>query len=613
MRFTISRRAPWVRVVSLVCVALALGSLPRGEARACDGTRGGIPVCSPTIAFWKSGLRRTVVPTSLVNVSFCLMPGTTPACAPLARVEVSMEVRDITTGQLVGTGSTVIAPPFVSFGATSCGAVLVPVSNPQTGGPLPPGLYSIRGAATLVLVDGTRATRGGDTCFAVIEPSTPNPAVPRLEIENITPDGLGGEVVHPGDEQVNSYLFRNNDPVHPVTVDVLASNVQNSRQPTLDVPGPGGTALSSFAEPIQGDNFPLAFADDPMGLACLPLPPVPGDPAIPSISRQIVLQPGEERTIDIVSRGWKLCQTGSGCEQIVEGIAAWDDGTSAEWCVGGISVASSEVIPAYSCPDSGAVAQVFPQGPNAMRVFGQPVQGLGVQADLFVDPPEFVLNGAPRTVQLQAEQIDAELSRFVFRAQLDDSDGPQQFELRFPLVIEPLFPPVVPEPPQVFPMPNAPFGFQDVYPTTKLMLPYAPQDPSFPPFAAELMLQAQADSGLPQFAGDALIQPLALSVDPLGPGVLLVTIRADNFLPSLSSFDLRVALNVRGFMGRTPVGPCNPADLAPPFGQLTFGDISAFLAAFQAMDPAADLAPPFGQLTFGDISAFLAAFSGGCP
>jgi hypothetical protein len=58
---------------------------------------------------------------------------------------------------------------------------------------------------------------------------------------------------------------------------------------------------------------------------------------------------------------------------------------------------------------------------------------------------------------------------------------------------------------------------------------------------------------------------------------------------------------------------CNPADLAEPFGELTFGDISAFLAAFNSQDPAADLASPFGEFTFGDISAFLGAFSAGCP
>jgi hypothetical protein len=58
---------------------------------------------------------------------------------------------------------------------------------------------------------------------------------------------------------------------------------------------------------------------------------------------------------------------------------------------------------------------------------------------------------------------------------------------------------------------------------------------------------------------------------------------------------------------------CNAADLAEPFGQLTFADIGAFLSAFNAQDPAADLAVPFGQFTFADISAFLAAFTAGCP
>jgi murein tripeptide amidase MpaA len=57
--------------------------------------------------------------------------------------------------------------------------------------------------------------------------------------------------------------------------------------------------------------------------------------------------------------------------------------------------------------------------------------------------------------------------------------------------------------------------------------------------------------------------------------------------------------------------PSNPADLAPPFGELTFADISAFLQFFVAQDPKADLAAPQGQFTFADISAFLAAFAGG--
>ncbi len=56
-----------------------------------------------------------------------------------------------------------------------------------------------------------------------------------------------------------------------------------------------------------------------------------------------------------------------------------------------------------------------------------------------------------------------------------------------------------------------------------------------------------------------------------------------------------------------------PADLAAPFGVLTFSDISAFLEAFTNMDRAADFAPPIGEFTFADISAFVAAFQAGCP
>jgi len=58
---------------------------------------------------------------------------------------------------------------------------------------------------------------------------------------------------------------------------------------------------------------------------------------------------------------------------------------------------------------------------------------------------------------------------------------------------------------------------------------------------------------------------------------------------------------------------CNGADLAEPFGVLDLGDISAFVSAFSAGDPAADLAPPAGVHDLADLSAFVAAFTGGCP
>ncbi|MBL4809096.1 MAG: hypothetical protein JKY43_03440 [Phycisphaerales bacterium] len=59
----------------------------------------------------------------------------------------------------------------------------------------------------------------------------------------------------------------------------------------------------------------------------------------------------------------------------------------------------------------------------------------------------------------------------------------------------------------------------------------------------------------------------------------------------------------------------SPASCIPDFngdGELDFFDISAFLTAFSASDPAADLTGD-GALDFFDISAFLTAFAAGCP
>ncbi|MFG0244602.1 MAG: GC-type dockerin domain-anchored protein [Phycisphaerales bacterium JB052] len=54
-----------------------------------------------------------------------------------------------------------------------------------------------------------------------------------------------------------------------------------------------------------------------------------------------------------------------------------------------------------------------------------------------------------------------------------------------------------------------------------------------------------------------------------------------------------------------------PADLTGE-GELNFFDVSAFLAAFAAGDPAADFTGD-GMYNFFDVSAFLGAFAAGCP
>jgi uncharacterized protein (DUF433 family) len=69
-----------------------------------------------------------------------------------------------------------------------------------------------------------------------------------------------------------------------------------------------------------------------------------------------------------------------------------------------------------------------------------------------------------------------------------------------------------------------------------------------------------------------------------------------------------------GFWPGVSTNPgCSSADLAEPFGSLNFFDIAAYIALFNANDPAADFAAPFGTLNFFDISAFIGAYNAGCP
>ena len=63
--------------------------------------------------------------------------------------------------------------------------------------------------------------------------------------------------------------------------------------------------------------------------------------------------------------------------------------------------------------------------------------------------------------------------------------------------------------------------------------------------------------------------------------------------------------------GAQPAG-CNAADLSEPFGILDLSDISAFVAAFVAMEPEADI-DGNGIYDLTDITDFVSAFTGGCP
>jgi hypothetical protein len=66
------------------------------------------------------------------------------------------------------------------------------------------------------------------------------------------------------------------------------------------------------------------------------------------------------------------------------------------------------------------------------------------------------------------------------------------------------------------------------------------------------------------------------------------------------------------FVVATGSTPCNPADLAEPFGVLDLSDINVFVAAFTGQTPAGDL-DQNGIFDLTDINLFVTAFTSGCP
>ncbi len=114
-----------------------------------------------------------------------------------------------------------------------------------------------------------------------------------------------------------------------------------------------------------------------------------------------------------------------------------------------------------------------------------------------------------------------------------------------------------------------------------------------------------------QFAGSIAEGPVERSID-LGPDgfqYLYIGFQGEGVSDRIA--DDFIAIDDVRLMG--PAVACSSADLATPIGSLTFADITAFLDAFAAGDPAADFAAPAGSLTFADVAAFLTAFSAGCP
>jgi hypothetical protein len=99
------------------------------------------------------------------------------------------------------------------------------------------------------------------------------------------------------------------------------------------------------------------------------------------------------------------------------------------------------------------------------------------------------------------------------------------------------------------------------------------------------------------------------------------------FTPTLVISDVRPSdagvyrVVVSNACGSVPSSPADlqvlgsdcPADIALPFGELNFFDLSVFLSWYNQQDPRADIAGPTGVFNFFDVAAYIGLYNAGCP
>ncbi len=127
--------------------------------------------------------------------------------------------------------------------------------------------------------------------------------------------------------------------------------------------------------------------------------------------------------------------------------------------------------------------------------------------------------------------------------------------------------------------------------------------------SGDVLLGNNITNGVSNFGGspDAINNVEMVMLPATGPGQYTLKVKAAEVNQGQQGY----AIVITGDVSELALG-CNSADLAEPFGQLNFFDISAFLTAFDAGDPSADINND-GLFNFFDISDYLTIFGAGCP
>ncbi len=129
----------------------------------------------------------------------------------------------------------------------------------------------------------------------------------------------------------------------------------------------------------------------------------------------------------------------------------------------------------------------------------------------------------------------------------------------------------------------------------------------------ELAVEVFNIVGIWEPAGTILASDLSTSPEPIELNVPFTAIGIDDVRVRLIASTSGAFRIDNIYVGVDElVGGCNAADLAEPFGDLNFFDISEFLSIFADGESAADINND-GTLNFFDISDFLTIFNDGCP
>lgn len=342
-------------VVLSVCIVAQ--DLPR--LLACGGTPPP-PSCGKTVAMGKAAPRVVVqqpgqpanVPiTVVVYVGLTEFPPSSGACpsGPITGViRLALDCNPPPNASAMATVNL----------TTGFNRFVVNVVAP----PGPPRFCTVRGSVTVTCGTGAQqmiVTALGDTTVCLVEPSLNDPDAPRLDLRH----AAGSDevvLVHAGDQGGFRYEIVNNDLDDTFEGEITIRTSNSSRLPRSAPSGNSRNGTFAISAPVEGDDPPIVFEDDLDANGCVPLPMDPLSAINPTITRRIVVDPGETLEIPAFSRSWGMCADGSCAEitVVVEGRYRGDNADDPRTiaCIGSVIAVDTTQPPNYSWSDSGATS-----------------------------------------------------------------------------------------------------------------------------------------------------------------------------------------------------------------------------------------------------------------